>query len=70
MARCRSCGAEILWAVTKAGKRIPIDPEPEPYGNVQLDESAGEVRATVVAIGDGTHVSHFASCPLAYRHRS
>lgn len=24
---CRGCGAEILWGVTEAGKRVPLDPE-------------------------------------------
>ena len=23
--RCRSCGAEILWCLTAAGKKAPID---------------------------------------------
>lgn len=24
-ARCRSCGAEVLWTTTPAGKRSPLD---------------------------------------------
>jgi DNA polymerase-3 subunit epsilon len=26
-ATCDSCGADILWAVTSAGKRVPLDPQ-------------------------------------------
>ena len=25
MSTCRSCGAEIIWAITEAGKRIPLE---------------------------------------------
>ncbi len=31
---CRSCGAEIEWAKTPAGKNIPLDKEPEVDGNI------------------------------------
>lgn len=24
---CRSCGAAIVWTITKAGKRSPVDPD-------------------------------------------
>lgn len=35
-ATCRSCGAEILWAVTENGKRMPVDAEPVPAGTILL----------------------------------
>lgn len=25
--KCRSCGADIIWTVTEAGKRMPVDPD-------------------------------------------
>ncbi len=35
MSRCRSCNADIVWAVTdKNGKPIPLDPDPVSDGNV------------------------------------
>jgi hypothetical protein len=35
--RCRSCDAPLLWAVTPAGRRIPLDPEPDQErGNMML----------------------------------
>jgi hypothetical protein len=37
MANCRSCGAEIEWAVTeKDGKPTPVNPEPVPGGTILL----------------------------------
>jgi hypothetical protein len=74
---CRSCRAEIWWAETLAGKRIPVDAEPAPDGNVVLlREGHGEappvVRVTSQAQADtlipdvGTrYVSHYATCPQA-----
>lgn len=34
--RCRDCGARIVWAVTPAGRREALDPEPVSGGNVRL----------------------------------
>jgi len=32
VSQCRDaeCGADIIWAITKAGKRMPVDKVPEP----------------------------------------
>jgi hypothetical protein len=75
MARCRSCGAPILWAVTEAsGKRIPLDAEEDgaakevPDGNLLIvDTRAGTPVVRVTAVGQ--HLSHFATCPQASTHR-
>lgn len=34
--KCRSCGAEIYWAKTEAGKLMPVDAEPAEDGNCVL----------------------------------
>ncbi len=36
MARCKGCGARMEWITTRAGKHIPVDPEP-----VQVIEGDG-----------------------------
>lgn len=41
MPKCKSCGAEIRWAKTPAGKAIPIDEKPSPTGNITLKERPG-----------------------------
>lgn len=53
MSTCRSCGAEVLWAKTRAGKAMPVDPEPTAEGNVLVGgkERAGH-RQAVVDRGD------------------
>mgnify|MGYP001580168752 CR=1 FL=1 len=36
MSTCRSCGAEIVWARTAAGKRMPVTSAQRPDGNLIL----------------------------------
>jgi hypothetical protein len=69
---CKSCGAPIRWAVTRAtGARIPLDPRPVASGNIVVEPS-GFVRVLgrgeVVSPGD-RFVSHFVTCPFAAAHR-
>lgn len=78
MTRCRSCGAEIRWAMTSKGKRIPLDVGEHADGNLVLHEDPMRIAATV-AYGDGEAetlgikgpraLSHFATCPQASQHR-
>jgi hypothetical protein len=67
---CRSCGKPILWARTTARKNMPLDRDPVEDGNVEIVGWDGPFRLVrVVAAGEGTHVSHFVSCPNAATHR-
>ncbi len=34
--RCRACGAVIVWALSEAGRRMPVDVEPAPGGSLEL----------------------------------
>jgi hypothetical protein len=71
VSRCRTCGADIQWALTTNGKRMPVDAEPTPEGNIRLRKIDGEVFADVVAplSSDKLRLSHFATCPGAAKHR-
>lgn len=80
MSACRSCGARIRWAVTTAGKRIPVDEQPVDGGNVLLHEAIDRQEPIATVVGKNVHptlfdddapryVSHFATCPNADRHR-
>jgi len=76
MATCTSCQAEIRWAVTAAGKLMPIDPEPVEGGNLELiGERNGRPlvryrQPSLLEPPDGPRYrSHFASCPHAGQHR-
>jgi len=52
---CRSCGAQIIWFKTDAGKNMPVDAETVEVGDLELDLTR--------------HVSHFSSCPEAAKWR-
>lgn len=72
--QCRSCGAPIVWAVTEAGKRMPLDAEPHPGRRGQfIFTSPDTVRygksGTPIPEGVETFVSHFSTCPNRKAHR-
>lgn len=52
---CRSCGREIVWLKTAAGKNMPV--------NAETVEPGDDV------FQPGRHVSHFSDCPNAGEHR-
>lgn len=60
---CSSCGARIVWAVTEADKRIPLDADPETRGVLV---TRGTTTKLVIA---ATYRPHFATCPQAAQHR-
>lgn len=83
-APCNSCGAQILWAVTKNQKRMPLDaapitPEPGARGIFMLAKRTDDTPlAWPLEISDGSeftriglamYVSHFSTCPEAGQHR-
>jgi hypothetical protein len=77
---CRSCDAEILWARTERGKKMPLDAAPvcdaiaETRGLFVLRETDHRDGPLAIAAWglEGTephYRSHFASCPNASQHR-
>lgn len=60
--RCKTCGAEILWAIKEDGKPIPL------YARSRLVAVliSGTSRVQKFVTG---HESHFATCPQAAQHR-
>ena len=80
MAKCKSCGAKILWVKSfSSHKMMPIDAEATKEGNIALVEREGEETVFHVISGSSLlksqregkrlHTSHFATCPDAKRHR-
>jgi len=59
MAKCKTCGAEIVWGITAAGKKVPMDPPEKRF----VEGSVGRVEV------QDTWLSHFATCPQADLHR-
>ena len=77
VARCRSCGASVVWARTQYGRWMPVDAFPATEGNVSIErQSDGALIAGVRAQTWFTlrpdvprFTSHFATCPQAGQHR-
>ena len=71
MGICRDCSANLSWARTTKGFRLPLDLEPVENGNIWLDEDG---VAHVLTKGETPpagplYVSHFATCPDAAKAR-
>lgn len=64
---CSSCGEPILWAVTEAGKRMPVDPKSEK--RLILEPNGHSPEAAPRARMVDTYVSHFVTCVSADQHR-
>lgn len=78
MARCRGCGAEIDWIRTRAGKNMPVDPEPvfvavDDGSDVFVSDEGEVIHGRTVPANDGTaevaFVPHWATCPEAGQFR-
>lgn len=73
--KCRSCGAPIIWAITRRGVRIPLDAVPDLVkGNqvIELDAPEGidgpqtwRARAadTLLDAAQDRYMPHHATCP-------
>jgi hypothetical protein len=79
MAKCRSCGAEIRWIETTAGKHMPCNPLGVRYWAQEKAKGKvitpnGEVLSCVFegderqATGIG-YVPHWSTCKSANQHR-
>jgi hypothetical protein len=65
------CGREIRWVITLGDKRLPLDPDPSPDGNVVLERQPdGSIRARVLTGHElpaqgNAWVPHHRTCPDA-----
>jgi hypothetical protein len=70
---CRSCSARVIWVEMAAtGRRMPLNPTPDPKGNVSIDSQTGKARvvqAGAVGRPGPRYMPHFATCPQAGKHR-
>lgn len=74
IARCRSCGAPIIWARHReSGKAAPINAAPVPNGNITLDPLSDHYRILSgeerKASTDPLYTNHFGTCPNAKSHK-
>lgn len=61
---CKSCGAELVWALTDRGRQMPLSKASEQRRFV-VTEIAGETSCS----SQLTYTSHFSDCPNADQHR-
>lgn len=78
---CSTCGAQIVWCVSAAGRPIPMDPEPHEKGNrvIVLEAPDPDNRGhqilrsrapdLLLEAGRPLYRAHFATCPQADAHR-
>lgn len=59
-AKCSSCGADILWTETEAGKRMPVDAKPA--GKVTVLVRNPRDERTPLSKSRDHYISHFATC--------
>lgn len=68
LAQCKRCRRSIRWAVTLAGKRMPLNAIPSQRGNVRINDAgraevlAGDRLELARACGDELWLPHFGSC--------
>lgn len=61
---CRTCGASIRFVRTAANdKLIPLDPEPNPDGNVEIIDGNAVVHTGPDLFGGQRFMPHHATCP-------
>ena len=69
--KCKTCGADIFFARNQNAKYIPINAQPDPAGNMVLEEGM------ILVIREGIDLfedrprykSHSTSCPQSAPHR-
>jgi hypothetical protein len=76
---CRGCGKPIAWALTAAGRWIPIDAAPESRGNLIIVDHVETKKGVAPRVnvtndapevgGEPRYVAHFATCPKATMYR-
>lgn len=69
---CRRCNRPIGWCFTENGRQMPLDPEPDPAGNVFVSyidgKLVGVVRSKANPTPEGVaHTPHYATCPALPR---
>ncbi len=70
------CGAEIIWAISTRGNKIPMDAKPNPIGRFILEDDGEGNEPRAIYVGDrqdlaagALYTSHFATCPYAKDYR-
>jgi len=64
VSRCKACEAEILWAETQTGKRMPLNAVPHPDGEWLVEGGRCRLAGPDPATGP-RYTPHWATCSSA-----
>lgn len=70
LSECRDCADPIVFALLDTGSRIPLNPLPDPAGNVAARAVGGRIYGYVVSASKPLRVDHTAMMPHAATCRS
>lgn len=65
MAKCKSCGARVIWARTKNGKPTPLNADPVPDGTMYVRDGVARHVDLLTPKDTPWYMPHFATCPQA-----
>jgi hypothetical protein len=70
MAKCTTCGSDIVFVRMESGGKMPLDAHPLVGGSILIREDGiGVVVPPDARAGRVLYVSHFITCPQAAAHR-
>lgn len=69
MARCVSCGADIVWRDTPEGERIPLDTHEQMRGPNRFADTADGLKPVTETASVLARVDHRKTCPYDSRGR-
>lgn len=75
---CKECGATLRFVKMRTGKAMPVDPVPDPRGNVAALRGTGGryvdgrviTAADPAAVGEVVFNAHWNSCPMGRRKKA
>jgi hypothetical protein len=70
VAKCKACGAEIMWLRTNADKAMPVDVEPDEGGNLVIEGFSVRVVDLFTPAEAERYMPHWATCPNAKEFKS
>ena len=62
---CKSCGAELAFVRSEAGRWMPLDLAPDPAGNIVLRGAVAHILQKGESSNEPRYLSHFVTCPEA-----
>lgn len=65
---CDTCGRRVIWAITKNGKDMPVEPDLDPRGTASLTPQPGRTPLVMIIVNEALRAGrefrmvHYANC--------